>query len=1144
MVGGILEKGVLNMDLYLYHDSRNPVYKSIFGAVRTGKKLTLRISANLKNENTCLITLRTWKSNEGEHKIPMAEKGGFYEAEITMPEEGALLWYYFIVQYQGNTVYYGNNKEQLGGVGAVYTQEPPSYQITVYDKDVHTPDWFKNAIVYQIFPDRFCRSESSTAKLFGKKGAVIHSDWNDIPHYCKDNQGNVVQYDFFGGNLAGIRKKLDYLKMLHVTAVYLNPVFESSSNHRYDTADYHHIDPMLGTNEEFSRLCADAEKKGIHIILDGVFSHTGEDSIYFNKFGHYPETGAYQSKQSPYYDWYRFIDYPDKYESWWGVKALPNVAEMTPSYLDFIINNKDSVLTYWLERGISGWRLDVIDELPETFLRKFYHTLKKENAQAVLIGEVWEDASNKMSYGEQREYLCGKDMDSAMNYALRAIMIDFILEHKDGRRTAEEIYRQMENYPQENFYAMLNLIGSHDVKRILSILGADGGTAVLTASEKSEARLKVLCTWQMTMPGAPCIYYGDEAGVTGDVDPDNRRTYPWGNENTRILEWYIQLTTLRSHNAALRTGRFIPLYGNGDIYAYARSIEGGMDVFGKKAEDGFFIIVMNRNTTAIRSISMYTDGLAYGKLYDAFEPNRVPICTVNSRFTVTLPPLGVTVLKGMDEIKEKRAGILCHPTSFPSSYGMGDLGNEAMQFIDFLSQAGQKVWQILPLTQPGEGNSPYVSMSAFAGNERLISLDKLVTMGWLKEKRFLEFKRQILQAHTYEEKWQCKKMCLWDMSHDPDLVIPWNDFAAFCQNNADWLEEYAIFSAIHDFYQGNSWTQWPDDIRNHEAAAIEYYKKELSATLSHNKFMQYIFHMQWQEVRQYAASKDIAILGDIPIFVAHDSVDCWAHQEFFDLDEQGYLRHGAGVPPDYFSADGQVWGNPLYRWDTIAADQYEWWIKRFQRVLAMVDEIRIDHFRGFASCWAIPAGSHTARDGKWDPGPGIDLFRAIYKKIPNIQLIAEDLGFITDDVCELKNKLGIPGMKILQFHMKYRSDGRYSFDTEPDCVAYTGTHDNNTLLGWYTEELDRYQQEQMKNALGLEKNASAEEIVWSFVSYVYSRRAKTIIVPLQDVLCLPSACRMNRPGISHGQWLWQAEKGQLTDMLAQRLAILCKQYGR
>ena len=1133
------------MEIRLYHDSYKIQYRSVFGAVPSSSSLTIRlgITGMEKIEGGCQVVLRTWQTETGEQLLPMEFEGDSCVVTFSMPAKGGLLWYYFIVKYNGQTVYYGNNKDQLGGIGATYDQEPPSYQITIYDKDVTTPDWFKHAIVYQIFPDRFCRDESITAELSGKKGAVLHSYWYDKPHYCKAADGSILQYDFFGGNLEGIRQKLDYLAGLGVTAVYLNPVFESCSNHRYDTADYHKIDPFLGNNDEFADLCEEARDKGIRLILDGVFSHTGEDSLYFNKLGNYPTVGAYQSKESPYYEWYRFTDYPDEYESWWGVKDLPNVEETTPSYMDFIINNDDSVLKYWLAQGIGGWRLDVIDELPETFLKRFYKVLKETNPDAILIGEVWEDASNKVSYDEQRSYLSGYDIDSAMNYALRAIMLDFILGRKDGNRAGWEIRHLVENYPKENLYAMLNIIGSHDVERIYTILCGDGNGGRDADREYAAARLKLLVAWQMTMPGAPCIYYGDEAGVEGDVDPDNRRTYPWGKENKELLCWYKKLTKIRQDNAALQTGRFIPLYSDGDVYVYCRCIEGGKDVFGKPAEDGFFVVALNRNPVSSRTISVYTEGLAYGGLLDIFEPRRVPVHTVNSRFTIMLPPLTPVILHGCEARKQKRAGVLLHPSSLPSPYGVGDLGDEAFRFIDFLAEGQQKIWQILPLTPTGPGNSPYVSASAFAGNERLISLEKLLGCGWLDRDMYEEYSKLMKAAGTVEETWQWKKQCLFEMSKDKKLRIEWKPYDDFCRNNVYWLKDYCLFSAVRDFFGDLSWTDWPEDIRSRQPAAMRHYKKELAATYDTYSFLQYIFYLQWQDIRKYAHEQDITILGDVPIFVAHESADCWAHQELFQLDEAGHPEFCAGVPPDYFSINGQLWGNPLYRWDVMAEDNYDWWVKRFRNMRELVDEVRIDHFRGFAAYWSVKAGSDTAKEGRWIPGPGEEFFRILYKQLRGLHFVAEDLGIITDDVCELKDRLGLPGMKVMHFHMKERDDGMLSFDTEPNCVAYTGTHDNNTTLGWYMDELDSLQQQRVRAAAGLPADATPQEVVYALIAYLYSRRAETVIVPMQDLLCLPGSCRMNYPGIAEGNWQWQM-KEPVKPELAKKLAALCEKYNR
>ena len=1125
------------MELHIYHDSHQGRYRSPFGAVPTESTVVLRLAmAPVTAEDTAVV--RLWVQNVGEQQYPMTYDGTAFTAAVPMPQTGCLVWYYFIIDHQGQTLYYGNNAAQRGGVGEIYTDVPPAYQITVFEKNVTTPDWFKHAIVYQIFPDRFYRGEATTATLTGKHGAVIHSDWNDRPAYWKDEiTHDILYYDFYGGNLAGIKEKFAYLKSLGVTVIYLNPIFESLTNHRYSTADYYKVDPFLGTNEEFAAFCKAAKEEGIRIILDGVFSHTGADSIYFNKFGNYDSVGAFQSKESPYYEWYRFKDYPHDYESWWGVMDLPNVEETTPSYMDFIIYNKNSVLKYWLNEGISGWRLDVIDELPTKFLQAFYKTLKETNPDALLIGEVWEDASNKSSYGEQRQYLCGHDIDSAMNYALRAVLLDFVLGHTDGAQMVQGLTQLIENYPKENWYAMLNLVGSHDIVRILTVLqeGVDEETA--------RERLKLLSALQMTMPGAPCIYYGDEVGMTGGKDPDNRRTYPWGKENQDLLAWTRQITALRRSADALQTGRFIPLYAKDSVFAFARVIEGEKDVFGKAATDGLYIVIVNTDTTKAYDLDMYTAGLAYGTLESVLDPMDVPVQASNGRIQVQVPPLGVIVLKGA-EATAKRAGILLHPTSLASPYGNGDFGKGAFHFIDYLKTAGQSVWQILPLTPPLMGDSPYLSSSAFAGNERLISIDVLADWGWISQDTLEQYYEKAQALATWDEQFALKKDVLWAMSHDPKLRIDWTDYRAFCQENAYWLPDYALFRAVRKFFANRPWTAWPEDIRRHTAEGIEKYTKELSGSISHYTFLQYIFYRQWQDIRDYAHENGVTILGDMPMFVAHNSADCWAHQDLYQLDDAGNPTAVAGVPPDYFTKDGQLWGNPLYDFKAMASDGYAWWIERFQHLMKTVDEIRIDHFRGFESYWSVPADAKTAKDGHWVIGPGRKLFDAIQNALGPIPLLAEDLGVITDEVCQLKDSLGLPGMKVLQFHMVERADGVYSFDTEPHCIAYTGTHDNNTLRGWYEEDCDDVTRRALRQTLGLADDVTSETVVQAAIAYLYSRRAETVIVPLQDILALPASGRMNVPGIADGNWHWQLSPEMLTFDSAKWLSSLCRTYSR
>ena len=398
--------------------------------------------------------------------------------------------------------------------------------------------------IYQIFVDRFNNGNDEGKINNPKKNSFIYGDWNDEPFYIKDNEGNIVRWDFYGGNLLGVIEKLEYIKSLGVTTIYLNPIFEAVSCHKYDTGDYKKIDPMFGDEDIFKRLCEEAKKLGIGIVLDGVFSHTGVDSKYFNKFGNYDSLGAYEAKESPYYNWYRFYDYPNKYECWWGIDNQPNVEELEPSYVNYIINARDSVVNKWMGLGASGWRLDVADELPDEFIYKMKKKIKEINSEAVLIGEVWEDASNKISYDKHRAYLYGEELDSITNYPFRDNIISFLKGDIDGYYFSRRIMSLYENYPKESFYSNMNMLGTHDTERIFTML------------DENQNSLKHALIIQMTFPGVPLIYYGDEAGLTGGKDPMNRKTYPWGKENKDILDMYKKLTTMRKENSIFAKGDF------------------------------------------------------------------------------------------------------------------------------------------------------------------------------------------------------------------------------------------------------------------------------------------------------------------------------------------------------------------------------------------------------------------------------------------------------------------------------------------------------------------------------------------------------------------------------------------------------------
>ena len=532
----------------LYHDSRDETYRCPAGAQPCGASVRLFLQTDAPD-----AIVRFWVDDHA-YLYPMHAVSGGFEYTFSLPEKPCILWYYFIC----GGAYYGNARDNLGGPGEIYAHEPPSYQITVYDPAYETPAWMGDGVMMQIMPDRFFRGGDFPCR--GK----LHADWYEQPELSLSANGDNAANDFFGGDLLGIRQKLPYIASLGVTALYLNPVFLSPSNHKYDTSDYLQIDPAFGTEADLSALCAEGEKFGIRVILDGVFSHTGADSVYFNREHTFPGPGACDSKDSPYYSWYTFLHWPDKYRCWWGFDTLPNVDKTSRAFREFIIRGEDSVCAHWLRAGTSGWRLDVADELPMDFIAEFRARLKKENPQAALIGEVWDDPSRKVAYGALRSYCLGDTLDGVMNYPLRAAILGYLLGQISPADCARQILSLYENVPPAFARANMNLLGSHDKPRALSVL-ADAGNmepdrkyrhpVQLTPEQYALGRKRLIAAWNLicALPGMPTIYYGDEAGLTGMADPYCRRTYPWGREDETLIAAY-RAAALRRKNKVLTRG--------------------------------------------------------------------------------------------------------------------------------------------------------------------------------------------------------------------------------------------------------------------------------------------------------------------------------------------------------------------------------------------------------------------------------------------------------------------------------------------------------------------------------------------------------------------------------------------------------------
>ena len=623
-------------------NSRSRKYRDPVGAVAEGTPIHFRIT--LPRELSCsaahLVIQREGSDTQVLDLFWCGMNGNnqeWWECHFT-PGAPGLYFYHFEVR-----THRGSQRLSKGFAGDGIFGGNNQWQLTVYDKAFQTPDWLEGGIMYQIFPDRFYKSGAAKGEI--PTGRTFHENWQDQPDWAPNAQGKITNTDFFGGDLQGIREKLPYLKELGVTCLYMNPIFESHSNHRYDTADYSKIDPLLGTEEDLRSLCAAAKQLGIRVILDGVFSHTGSDSVYFNREGRYPTDGAYNSQQSPYYSWYTFRQWPNAYDCWWNFDTLPNVNETNDSYNNYI-NGPEGIVRKWMKAGASGWRLDVADELPDQFLDQLHDAVKAQDPQGLILGEVWEDASNKSAYGVRRRYLLGRQLDTVMNYPFRDAILGFLLG-EDPRRFAEMVETIAENYPPQCLNLLMNHIGTHDTERALTVLGGEpaGSRGREWQAEQSLSpqqrdtglkRLKLAALIQYLLPGVPCVYYGDEAGLEGYRDPFNRGCFPWGQEDQDLLSWYRQLGKLRAaHKDVLAKGVYRTVKADGNLLAFERF------VLTKTTRDSLLLVV-NRSH---RPQSTWGSGL---DLEGAQLLLGEPIHAAN-----LLPPFGCALYRVHRELKPK-----------------------------------------------------------------------------------------------------------------------------------------------------------------------------------------------------------------------------------------------------------------------------------------------------------------------------------------------------------------------------------------------------------------------------------------------------------------------------------------------------------
>lgn len=561
-------------------DSQKIYYRSPFGAVEENTRISFRVLLpRREHARTVELCVKydydyNWEYHRLQWFGTFDKDNEIWEGYFT-PRRVGLYWYFFKLNTADKARYLVPSDPYK--ISEIQDSPGRSWQITCYKKGFDTPKWPVGGVMYQIFPDRF--HFSGEEKALKRTDFTRNTDWYALPQWQPNEHGEITNSDFFMGDLKGITQKLDYLEQLGVTCIYLNPIVEAYSNHRYDTGDYAHIDPILGTEKDFVTLCREAKKRGIHVINDGVFSHTGADSVYFNRSGRYGDGGAYRDRNSPYYSWYKFNEWPDNYHSWWGFYTLPEVVETDPAFNEYI-NGENGIIRKYMRMGNSGWRLDVADELPDEFMENLRRSVKTENPEALIVGEVWEDASNKESYGARRKFLLGKQLDTVMNYVFRGAIIDFC-RGQDARYTMATIMSVIENYPRPVLRVLMNSLSTHDTERILTMLAGEPlnnrdrawqAHAKLSPEQREYGikLLKVAVAMQYTLPGFPCVYYGDEAGMEGYRDPFNRCCYPWGRENKELIAWHQKLGALREECSALWDGEFLDAFAEGRRLSYIR----------------------------------------------------------------------------------------------------------------------------------------------------------------------------------------------------------------------------------------------------------------------------------------------------------------------------------------------------------------------------------------------------------------------------------------------------------------------------------------------------------------------------------------------------------------------------------------------
>lgn len=1159
-----------NMLSAVAHDPIRRSDRFPFGAVPAGTEvcLALRVTASARpGFHEAWLEVSDPMGDGDDHgawrRLPMELTDGGFTVAFGTAGEPRVVFYRFLLRTKSGFMAYAPCGDD-GLFGSAYPIDgivtgddglplidPASglrgFQLTIYDPVFTVPSWFPGSTMYQIFPDRFARGEAGIRwegiEAHQRRGwpVLVHEDWDEAPFWEEPYE----PVDFFGGTLAGIEEKLDYIASLGVDVIYLNPIWEARSDHRYDTGDYEEVDPVLGKWTDLDSLVEAARARGMRIVLDTVLSHTGAASKYFNADGSYDSLGAAQSPDSPYRSWYQFDPaiVPTGYRCWWGDATLPEVEERDGSWQYEMLGvaqgamseDNPGVLGRWVSHGIGGLRLDVADEIPDDVLELIRTSAKSADEQTVVIGEVWEDPTTKESYGSRRTYALGRSLDSVMNYPLRSALIRFANGLDDARQLRLALQSQASNYPQPFYESLMNLLSSHDVERIRSVLDLgyeirgldrrDQHDLVAGISDDADAHgaalQAMLAAIVHTLPGVPCIYYGDERGMQGGRDPFDRASFPWSGDRADcgkdLTEAYRSLGALRRDSAALRTGDVA-------FYSHGRAIVAILRVAVTADGVDMAICVVNRSDAEMRLALDLVDpasGLSdemvrVVRTIGGSRDDRGSVTLDDGIFVCTVPPLSATIYRNVDasmapafstseegcvpqaeaqtdplsatealaseNLSERSlakplsdgVGIICHVTSLPGHDGTdgpiaGGTFAAAYRFVDLLAEHGIRYWQVLPLNPTDEHGSPYAGLSAFAGNTRLMD----------------------------------------GSAPEPAAA----DLDRYIEANAEWLLPYATFTAIKRVVGEVPWQEWPAPY--HDWAPELFDDPALAPHIQEEIRHQYEFDRQWSVLRDYANARGVSIIGDMPMYVSVDSADVWAHRDRFALDECGYAALEGGMPPDRFAADGQLWGCPTYDWDTLKAHGYDWWLARFERMFHWYDHVRLDHFLGFSAYYAIPAGA-SAHEGSWLDGPGKDLFDRAHDRFGELPVVAEDLGIVTPAVEELLEQTGIAGMAVIQFA---DGDPLIHWEPKPNKIRYASTHDTQTVLGWIK---DRYWVDG-DEALNLVERV--EDVLAS--ARPADGSPDIVMYGLQDMLRLGDDARMNVPGTVGANWAWRASEEAL-----------------